>query len=724
MATLVLTAVGTAIGGPLGGALGALVGQQADRALFGSGAREGPRLKELAVTTSSYGQPMPRHFGRMRVAGTVIWATDLKEVSSTSGGKGKPKTTTYSYSASFAVALSSTPITAVGRIWADGNLLRGTGGDLKVEGAMRLYTGEGDAPVDPLIAADRGDKAPAFRDCAYVVFEDLQLADFGNRIPALTFEILAGADRVALADLVPQARDASPDLALSHTIGFADEGGPLTGTLRAIDAVFPLTCAAGGSGLRLSSAASIPAAIPTLPEQLSQQDSEDASERHRRRAERLGEEPLALRYYDEARDYQPGVQRAIGSRSAGRERMLDMPATMSAAGAKQLANDNAHRARWHHERITWRIGELDPALGPGEAVRLPDQPGVWRIEAWEWHDRGVELTLLRLAPDIAMRGGGDTGVAIPPRDLARSPTHLRLFELPPEDSSVSAARLVFAAATSRSAAWRGAALFGEQGTALVPIGPSNSRRAISGQLAEPLGASPALMFEQAGSAVIELFANDLDLADTSFAGIAAGANRVCIGSEVLQFAQAVPLGEGRWRLAGLLRGRAGTEQYALAGHDAGTLVTMIDDRLTALDPSLVQPNEATRIAAIGRGDDEPVFADLESSGLSRRPPPPAHPRKIVNSNADWTLCWTRRARGEWRWGEGLEVPLVEEREAYLIGLGPVDAPLATWSTSEPEITFSEAERASLLAFHGAAAIWVRQIGTYASSDAIELARLI
>ena len=55
MATLVFTAIGTAIGGPLGGAIGSLIGNQLDRAVFGGGRREVPRLKELAVTTSSYG---------------------------------------------------------------------------------------------------------------------------------------------------------------------------------------------------------------------------------------------------------------------------------------------------------------------------------------------------------------------------------------------------------------------------------------------------------------------------------------------------------------------------------------------------------------------------------------------------------------------------------------------------------------------------------------------
>ena len=50
------------------------------------------------------------------------------------GGKGKPKVTTYSYTASFAVALASRPIAGIGRIWADGNLLRGAAGDLKTGG--------------------------------------------------------------------------------------------------------------------------------------------------------------------------------------------------------------------------------------------------------------------------------------------------------------------------------------------------------------------------------------------------------------------------------------------------------------------------------------------------------------------------------------------------------------------------------------------------------------
>ncbi|VAW00743.1 Gene Transfer Agent host specificity protein, partial [hydrothermal vent metagenome] len=142
MATLVLTAVGTAIGGPIGGLIGATIGQQIDQnILFKPKGREGPRLQELAVQTSSYGSQVPRIYGNMRVAGTVVWATDLKESKSREGGgKGRPSTTVYSYSACFAVALSSRAVKNIGRIWADGKIFRGSAGDFKTETGFRFYT--------------------------------------------------------------------------------------------------------------------------------------------------------------------------------------------------------------------------------------------------------------------------------------------------------------------------------------------------------------------------------------------------------------------------------------------------------------------------------------------------------------------------------------------------------------------------------------------------------
>jgi hypothetical protein len=126
MAALLLSAVGGAAGGALFGAgsavtgamfgrlAGALAGSAIDGVLFGSKtAVEGPRLSDLNVMGSSENAPIPRVYGRARLAGQVIWATALEEVVTTSkqstGGKGGPRnsvsSTTYSYFANFAVGL-------------------------------------------------------------------------------------------------------------------------------------------------------------------------------------------------------------------------------------------------------------------------------------------------------------------------------------------------------------------------------------------------------------------------------------------------------------------------------------------------------------------------------------------------------------------------------------------------------------------------------------------
>jgi hypothetical protein len=206
MASLVLSAAGGALGGAVFGPIGAIAGRIAgavagsviDRSLFGNNADrtiEGPRLADLDVMASTEGAPIPRIYGRARISGQVIWATPLEEVVSTrtdpsSGGKGgasgpSTTTTTYSYFANFAVGLCAGPIGRVMRVWADG-------APLDLAGlTMRTYTGAEDQTADPLIVAREGaDNTPAYRGLAYVVFERLALADFGNRIPQLAFEVM------------------------------------------------------------------------------------------------------------------------------------------------------------------------------------------------------------------------------------------------------------------------------------------------------------------------------------------------------------------------------------------------------------------------------------------------------------------------------------------------------------------------------------------------------
>jgi hypothetical protein len=191
-------------------------------------------LTELAVQTSSYGTQIPKLFGTIRVAGTVIWSTDLIETRSKTGGsKGQPSTATYSYSASFAVLLSARAIRDVRRIWAEGKLLRGAAGDWKAVTGFRLYLGGEDQPVDPLIAS-ADPTTPAYRGCAYAVFEGLQLADFGMIADAGVSGAPAATQRtraIAALETVPRTLSvAHHDPARDYQIGVQQATRPGPGT--------------------------------------------------------------------------------------------------------------------------------------------------------------------------------------------------------------------------------------------------------------------------------------------------------------------------------------------------------------------------------------------------------------------------------------------------------------------------------------------------------------
>ena len=225
MATIALAAVGATVGGALlpagitvlgttiagaaiGSQVGALAGAYVDQALFSSSGQprtlQGPRLQNLHGTASTEGTPIPRVYGRCRLGGQIIWATDIEEEATTTtqaagrskGGARSSRSSaatttqvTYSYYSNFAIALAEGEISGIGRVWADGQ-------ELDLSGiACRLYVGDEHQTADSLIVAHQGaETAPAYRGVAYIVFEHFALAPFGNRIPQFSFEIHRAVD--------------------------------------------------------------------------------------------------------------------------------------------------------------------------------------------------------------------------------------------------------------------------------------------------------------------------------------------------------------------------------------------------------------------------------------------------------------------------------------------------------------------------------------------------
>lgn len=357
MSSIFLTAVGNALGGPVGGQIGSLIGGVIDKAVF-SPKPLAPRLPEpdaMQIQSSRYGAPIPLLYGKTRLAGNIIWSTGLLEERNDgeeAGGKGggggrSEEDANYIYGSSFAIGISGRPIQSIGRIWADGKLLRDSDGTMAVPGTTTLYSGAENQMPDPVIEGHEGvGDTPAFRGLAYLVFERLALADFGNRLPNIHIEVVADDGPVTLEVL---ARDIADRVNVWVDAGDRDEnfdGIALDGNTsaeQALDSVLPLLPAIlvyerSDGAIRLT------------------KRQEDCDRQLDRRTlgsgevqtpiERISDSSndlptgVELQFLDPARDYQLGFQRSDRQqRLGGSELSLSLPLTLQASKARRLTLD-------------------------------------------------------------------------------------------------------------------------------------------------------------------------------------------------------------------------------------------------------------------------------------------------------------------------------------------------------------------------------------------------
>ncbi|KQN80109.1 GTA baseplate fiber-binding domain-containing protein [Sphingomonas sp. Leaf62] len=658
MATVVLTVVGGAIAGPIGATIGAMAGRAIDDQLFPGPPRDGPRLRELQVQLSSYGAAIPKLFGTMRVAGTVIWATDLREASATSG-KGSARTRHYSYSASFAVALSARPIRGIGRIWAEGKLLRGAAGDWKTRTGFRWYPGDEAQTPDPLIESIVGiGNSPAHRGIAYAVFEDLALADFGNRIPSLTFEVIAddapvavGRIAEALGDGAIRAETAGPVL-----IGYAASGARVRDAVAAL--VDPLGgwYAPDGEGTLLR--------IGSGPARTIRDDG-PVGEAPEWRRPPMSPSDVAIAYHDVARDYQAGVQQVLRPGGARRMLRIELPAVLDAAGAAKIAGDIAARAVLAGEVRTVVLDWRAIDVAPGDRVTIAGEPGAWRVRRTRIEAMRITIELVRIAA-ATLPAPAAVGQPRLAADVVAGRTRLMLVELPAEAGDSVPAIAALAAGTQ--AGWRRAmVLTGDDAGGWSEIGDS-AAPAVIGTVTLPPGPASALIEDRMNSVEVALLHDAMTLAGIDAAAIDRGGNAALIGDEIVQFARAERIGVARWRLSGLWRGRRGTAA-AMAGHVAGEAFVLLDPAtLRRIDEPVPAVGRTVTAMAVGIAADDVTTATIVPAGRGLVPPAPVHLTAEMRENM-LELRWIRCARGVVAWRDGVEVPIGEEREAYRVTLG-------------------------------------------------------
>jgi DNA-binding beta-propeller fold protein YncE len=271
MASLVFTTAASAAGSSLGlGSFftqalvtaGGLAGGLLENAIMGVGDRDQrvqrSSLQPPALTQSSYGATIPMVYGMARLAGTLIWLSQIRTVENRQtqrvrDGKFSTRTVTTSLEktqfADFAYALCTVPFedksgptvqdtddegdivlkarpafAGIRRIWADSVLLydvRSSSGKAIPYDTftLKIYDGAPSQDVDETIEAAVGvGQVPAFRGLGYVVFTDFRITDFGGRIPNLNVEVISTLPRIPVDNAPAGMAEGSSEVYITNML--------------------------------------------------------------------------------------------------------------------------------------------------------------------------------------------------------------------------------------------------------------------------------------------------------------------------------------------------------------------------------------------------------------------------------------------------------------------------------------------------------------------------
>lgn len=643
MASVLLSSFGQVAGGPIGGILGNLAAAGADQLLR----RRSRSLPDLRVQSSAYGDILPRVYGTTRVSGVLIWASPLARGGGGKGGGGG----TDGFVVSLAVALSSRPIEGVGRIWADGREIRNSDGQFASPVTMRVHTGMLGQRPDPLIVAFEGAGAtPAYQGLAYAVLEDFPVAAFGNRIPALSFEVTGDPEPVAedwLADLLAplpfrKEEEAGPPVAE----GYCASGEMLRANAEALATFLGLDLERDGETWSLPRSRRL-WAIPM-------DDLLDAARAGERMAGGLHEtdyEGLPGRsevgYLDPARDYLNGLQ-AFDTGRTGRTLALGLDVAATAAQARLLAARQLQRGRSDAERISLHVPWKWAQVAPGQLVQLLGRQEVWRVEERAFHPGGIELGCVRAAIQSQHEGlAAEAGRALLAAAQPVPETELMLFE-PVVPMWPSRSDELIVVATGQTG-WRGAELQWRAPGALddAPLGRMTAN-VPHGRSAQPIDPGFPGVWDYCSELHLYAHAGENALQSRPPVAVLQGSNLILLGEELLQFRDVEPGPGGLFVLRGLLRGCLGTDALP---HQAGERWTMMFPGNVARIPLVPDwIGGMIHLEAVGPGDRPSAAVEGTTiKGRGRFALAPCHVRIRRTPAGDLSVDWVARHREYFNW---------------------------------------------------------------------------
>ncbi|MEM1019923.1 MAG: phage tail protein, partial [Pseudomonadota bacterium] len=656
---------------------------------IGNSRIEGPRKDDLSVQSAAFGRAIPVVYGTGRYAGNVIWSTGLIETreEESQSAKGGPKVTnvTYTYASSFAVGLCQGPILDIGRVWADGKLLREASGTLSVAGAMRVYRGNEDQAPDTLIEGHIGvGQTPAFRGLAYCVFEDLALGEFGNRIPNLSFEVISQSD-VKIIDVAANLLErvgVSAEIDPSYTEdvkGFSLSGREtFRDGVNALLPLFPMSVSERSSTLHVAGPGTQTAMTLTqadLGAALDTQIGERLSLEYEHATDLPGE--IRVSYSEPANDFQSGMQRAQSASLVSNDDSvrLDTSLVLETGQARGLAAATLSRMRQERISLQANLGLAASLLDPGDIISVETVPGRFDLFDVQSITADGALTTVEAVSKPVVSSDMQTGLTASSGLVAYSTTvgaptiSADIFELP-ATPQFGAEPKIFASVNRLGGQVSSAGLYlSDDGGVDYKLAASLPVAGVTGTTLNGLEDRNPALPDLSSTLEVQLDHEDMALYSRPRLALLNGANLARVGTELLQFEIAQATESGTFLLSGLLRGRAGTD-HSLVGSATGQRFILLqsgDLGSQSFDQTSIGSSYQAKILPAGQVLADAPAHSVSLGGAALKPFAPAHLKARFDSTAGVTSTWTRRSRVGFAWLDGADAPLGEASLAFRIG---------------------------------------------------------
>lgn len=411
---------------------------------------------------------------------------------------------------------------------------------------------------------------------------------------------------------------------------------------------------------------------------------------------------VTLGFASAMHDYQTGVVRSARADGvSGPDQFRSVAVNLDPRSASQIAERMRQEQIVGAETLRFTLPPSLRALEPGDVidVHVGDDVKPLRVAIDRLIDGAertaeahcVDPSLYDLAPDSDL----STQVALRP---VFGPPDCITLDLPSQSNGESNHNVKLAAFASP---WPGSLdVYAGSEAAGFDFVQSIATPSVTGVLVDDLAPGPVAYPHRGGNFLVDVPTGSLS--SITEQALLSGGNLAALviddTLEVIQFANAELVEEGRYRLTNLVRGLGGTEEAASSLTPTGARFVLLDENPVDLNLSAQALISGTTLRVEPHSGGVGTFSrtDVALTAIPRslQPLAPVYLRAAKAPDGAMTISWIRRSRGATDLWELASTPLNEEAELYRLTVLHGETLLRELEVTEPRWTYSAADQAA------------------------------